>query len=150
MIIRVVMGWVLGRFGFAASPIVLGLILGAIAEQGFVQGWTIGAAVADLPGMFFGRPISLAIIALTLLSLLYPLLRGRIFGRRGAAGGEGANVDCAIILPPPAGPHHRRGGPPALRGVPVGPDGYDRSRLLRLPAPPPRFVDRLPIDKPSG
>src|SRR3546814_21023117 len=90
MIIRVVMGWVLGRFGFAASPIVLGLILGAIAEQGFVQGWTIGAAVADLPGMFFGRPISLAIITLTLLSLLYPLLRGRIFGRRGAAGGEGA------------------------------------------------------------
>src|SRR3546814_6908706 len=87
------MGWVLGRFGFAASPIVLGLIRGAIAEQGFVQGWTIGAAVGDLPGMFFGRPISLAIIALTLLSLLYPLLRGRIFGRRGAAGGEGANVD---------------------------------------------------------
>src|SRR3546814_1149731 len=81
--------------------------LGAIAEQGFVQGWTIGAAVGDLPGMFFGRPISLAIIALTLLSLLYPLLRGRIFGRRGAAGGEGANVDCAIILPRPDGHHHR-------------------------------------------
>src|SRR3546814_17025602 len=78
MIILGVMGWVLGRFGFAASPIVLGLILGAIAEQGFVQGWTIGAAVGDLPGMFFGRPISLAIIALTLLSLLYPLPRGRL------------------------------------------------------------------------
>src|SRR3546814_12562129 len=93
MIVLGVMGWVRGRFGCAASPIVLGLILGAIAEQGFVQGWTIGAAVGDLPGMFFGRPISLAIIALTLLSLLYPLLRGRIFGRRGAAGGEGANVD---------------------------------------------------------
>src|SRR3546814_6288376 len=28
MIILGVMGWVLGRFGFAASPIVLGLILG--------------------------------------------------------------------------------------------------------------------------
>src|SRR3546814_12578726 len=83
MIILGVMGWVLGRFGFAASPIVLGLILGAIAEPRFVQGWTIGAAVGDLPGLFFGRPISPAIIALTLLSLLYPLLRGRLFGRRG-------------------------------------------------------------------
>src|SRR3546814_12946902 len=41
MIILGVMGWVLGRFGFAASPIVLRLILGAIAEPGFVQGWTI-------------------------------------------------------------------------------------------------------------
>src|SRR3546814_19899859 len=97
MIILGVMGWVLGRFGFAASPIVLGLILGAIAEQGFVQGWTIGAAVGDLPGMFFGRPIPLAIIALTLFSLLYPPLRGRIFGRRAAAGEAGANVACAII-----------------------------------------------------
>jgi putative tricarboxylic transport membrane protein len=65
-------GWVLSRFGFAASPIVLGLILGPIAEQGFVQAWTIGAATNNLAGMFFGRPISLAIIAFTLLSLLYP------------------------------------------------------------------------------
>src|SRR3546814_13098606 len=56
MIILGVMGWVLGRFGFAASPIVLGLILGALAEPGFVQGWTIGAAVGALPGLLCGRP----------------------------------------------------------------------------------------------
>jgi putative tricarboxylic transport membrane protein len=37
----------------------------------------------DLPGMFFGRPISLGIIALTLLSLFYPLLRERLRRRRG-------------------------------------------------------------------
>src|SRR3546814_1048915 len=42
MIVLGVFGWGLGRFGFAVSPIVLGLILGAIAEQGFVQAWTIG------------------------------------------------------------------------------------------------------------
>jgi len=77
MIVLGVFGWVVSRFGFAVSPIVLGLILGAIAEQGFVQAWTIGAAVGDLPGMFFGRPISLAIVALTLLSLFWPLLRAR-------------------------------------------------------------------------
>src|SRR5512138_179441 len=45
MIVLCVFGWVVSRFGFAVSPIVLGLILGAIAEQGFVQAWTIGAAV---------------------------------------------------------------------------------------------------------
>ncbi|GAW36678.1 tripartite tricarboxylate transporter TctA family protein [Roseovarius sp. A-2] len=68
-----VFGWVVGRFGFAASPIVLGLILGPIAEQGFVQGWTIGSATGNLFGMFFGRPISQGIIAFTLLTLFLPL-----------------------------------------------------------------------------
>lgn len=77
MIVLGVVGWFLNRFGFSPSPIVLGLILGRIAEQGFVQAWTIGAATEDLTGMFFGRPISLVIIAFTLLSLFYPLIRKR-------------------------------------------------------------------------
>jgi putative tricarboxylic transport membrane protein len=72
MICLGVFGWIVGRFGFAASPIVLGLILGPIAEQGFVQSWTIGAATNNLAGVFFGRPISQAIVAFTLLTLLYP------------------------------------------------------------------------------
>ncbi len=67
-----VFGWVVARFGFAASPIVLGLILGPIAEQGFVQGWTIGAATNNLFGMFFGRPISQGILLFTLISLILP------------------------------------------------------------------------------
>lgn len=69
-------GWVISRFGFAASPIVLGLILGPIAEQGFVQGWTIGAATNNLFGMFFGRPISQGIIAFILITLVLPWLLG--------------------------------------------------------------------------
>ena len=81
MIVLGVVGWILNRFGFSPSPIVLGLILGSIAEQGFVQAWTIGAATEDLVGMFFGRPISLAIIALILLSLFYPLIRARWLGK---------------------------------------------------------------------
>ena len=67
-----VFGWLISKYGFSASPIVLGLILGPIAEQGFVQAWTIGAAVDNLPGMFFGRPLSQAIIAFTLISLILP------------------------------------------------------------------------------
>lgn len=82
-----VFGWVVGRFGFAAAPIVLGLILGPIAEQGFVQAWTIGSATGNLAGMFFGRPISLGIIAATLLTLILPALAGR--RSAGAAAGKG-------------------------------------------------------------
>ena len=50
----------------------LGFILGRIAEQGFVQSWTIGDAMDDLWGQFFGRPLSLVIIAMTLVSFIYP------------------------------------------------------------------------------
>ncbi len=81
-------GWFLNRFGFSPSPIVLGLILGRIAEQGFVQAWTIGAATDELAAMFFGRPISLAIIAFILLSLLYPLIRGRWISTRNSLDAE--------------------------------------------------------------
>jgi TctA family transporter len=49
--------------------LLLGLILGPIAEQGFVQSWIIGSATNDLIGMFFDRPISLAIVAFTLLPI---------------------------------------------------------------------------------
>jgi putative tricarboxylic transport membrane protein len=72
MIVLGVIGWLASKRGFSPSPIVLGLILGRIAEEGFVQSWTIGDAIGNLWGQFFGRPLSLVIIALTLLSFLYP------------------------------------------------------------------------------
>lgn len=72
MILLGVIGWLCKLRGFAVSPIVLGLILGRIAEKGFVQSWTIGSAIGDLPGQFFGRPLSLVIIAMTALGFIYP------------------------------------------------------------------------------
>jgi len=69
-----VIGWVLANFGFSPAPIVLGLILGPLAEQGFVQAWMIGSASQNLFGMFFGRPISIAIIFVSILTLMYPIL----------------------------------------------------------------------------
>ncbi len=86
MIVLGVLGWTLNRFGFTPSPIVLGLILSRIAEQGYVQAWTIGAATGDLWAMFFGRPISLAIIAFIVLSLFYPLVAPMVMGKLGKAG----------------------------------------------------------------
>ncbi len=73
-----VVGWLLDRAGFKPSPIVLGLVLGQIAEQGFVQAWLIGNASGNLWGMYFGRPISLVIIAFILISLLWPLVGPRL------------------------------------------------------------------------
>ncbi len=78
MIVLGTVGWVIGRFGFTASPIVLGLILGPIAESGFVQAWTIGGASGDRLGMFFGRPISLAIILFTIFTLVSPFVMPRL------------------------------------------------------------------------
>lgn len=77
MIVLGVMGWVLNRFDFSPSPIVLGLVLGQIAEQGFVQAYLIGNAQDNVLGMYFGRPISIAIAAFALLTLFYPFIASR-------------------------------------------------------------------------
>jgi putative tricarboxylic transport membrane protein len=92
MLVLGVIGWVLDRFGFSPSPIVLGLILGPIAEQGFVQGYLIGGAQNNILGMFFGRPISIAIIVFAVLTLIYPVWAAR--RRRGQVGMHGEVVDA--------------------------------------------------------
>lgn len=68
-----IIAWILNRYGFQPSPIVLGLVLGSIAEQGFVQTWLIGNASGRLPEMFFNRPISIGIIFAALLTLVFPV-----------------------------------------------------------------------------
>ncbi len=84
-----VIGWVLNCYGFPPAPIVLGLILGPLAEQGFVQAWMIGSATDNLLGMFFGRPISLAIMAVATLTLLYPTISERWHRRKARRAGAG-------------------------------------------------------------
>ena len=86
MVVLGVAAWVLGRLGFSASPIVLGLILGSIAERGFVQGHLIGGARGSVSAEFLGRPISLAIIAFILLGLLWPWWVKRRQARQGVQG----------------------------------------------------------------
>ena len=77
-----VIAWVLNRYGFAPSPIVLGLVLGEIAEQGFVQSYLIGNASGRPVEMFFGRPISIGIIIAAVVTLLYPFVAQRRARRR--------------------------------------------------------------------
>jgi putative tricarboxylic transport membrane protein len=72
MVVLGVLAWIAARLGFTASPIVLGLILGAIAERGFVQGHLIGTARGDVLSEFIGRPISIGIMLMIVLALVYP------------------------------------------------------------------------------
>ncbi|PZX13090.1 putative tricarboxylic transport membrane protein [Palleronia aestuarii] len=77
-----ILAWGLARYGFAPSPIVLGLVLGQIAEQGFVQTYLIGNASGRIAEMFFGRPISIGIILAAVLTLAYPFVADRIRRRK--------------------------------------------------------------------
>ncbi|TKA97361.1 C4-dicarboxylate ABC transporter permease [Cereibacter changlensis] len=86
MVVLGIIGWAAGRAGFGASPIVLGLVLGQIAEQGFMRAWMIGGARGDFLGqLLVNRPISWGILALILLTMMLPLFRMRA-ARRAAAG----------------------------------------------------------------
>jgi putative tricarboxylic transport membrane protein len=78
MLVLGVAGWILNRFGFSQSSIVLGLILGRIAEEGFVQTWIIGSAKGNAIMELIGRPISMGIIAFIMLSFAYPRLIEKI------------------------------------------------------------------------
>jgi len=88
MVVLGIVGWVLNRLGYGPSPIVLGVILGPIAEAGFVQGYLIGTARGSVLAEFFFRPISMAVIGFILLSLFYPYLTRQWRLSRGVASGD--------------------------------------------------------------
>jgi putative tricarboxylic transport membrane protein len=104
MFVLGILAWILNRFGFTPSPIVLGLVLGQIAEQGFVQSYLIGNAQQAVLGMFFGRPISIAIIAGAVVTLLYPLFSAWLAKRRGIAA---VPIDAVEDASPAAAPSYR-------------------------------------------
>jgi len=58
------------RFGFSASPLVLGLILGPLTETNFLQGRLI-AGEGNAWSYFFSSPISQFVIAVSILSIGY-------------------------------------------------------------------------------
>ena len=61
----------LERFGFAAAPLVLGLILGPIAEANFIQGSMIADATSGRMDYFFSGTLNLFLIAIVLASIAY-------------------------------------------------------------------------------
>lgn len=72
-----VLGYVLKVLNLDSTPIVLGMILGPIAEKGLLQ--TIILQKGLIPGIasMFTRPICLVLMLMTVLSLLTPLFQAR-------------------------------------------------------------------------
>jgi putative tricarboxylic transport membrane protein len=76
-----IIGYVLKRLDFHPGPITLGLILGPIGEMGFVQALLMGQILPNKWMIFFINPLSWMLIAMSLLSLCWPLFMKR-FSKR--------------------------------------------------------------------
>lgn len=61
----------LERFGFSAAPLVLGLILGPIAEANFIQGSMIANATSGMGQYFFTGTLNLSLILIVIASVGY-------------------------------------------------------------------------------
>ncbi len=66
-----VMMYFLERFGFSAAPLVLGLILGPIAEANFIQGSMIASATDGLGPYFMTGTLNIVLIVLIAASVAY-------------------------------------------------------------------------------
>ena len=77
MLVLGVLAYFLGRAGVGVAPIVLGLVLGPIAERGLVQGLLTSTELAQPWTSFFTRPLSIVLILMTVAGLLFPLWQQR-------------------------------------------------------------------------
>jgi putative tricarboxylic transport membrane protein len=62
------MGWVFKRYNYPLAPVILGMVLGSIAETNFRR-----AIMMDGSMIFFTRPVSAIMLGLALLSFALPL-----------------------------------------------------------------------------
>jgi putative tricarboxylic transport membrane protein len=65
-----IVGFVMRRFELPIAPMVMGLILGPMAEQFFL---TSMVSHGGDPSVFVRRPVSLAVLALATLVVAWPL-----------------------------------------------------------------------------
>lgn len=70
------------KLGFPSAPVVLGIILGPIAEENFLRGWMIAQTDVGVFNYFFTGGINLLLIALSAISLGWGLLSELQFRRR--------------------------------------------------------------------
>jgi putative tricarboxylic transport membrane protein len=61
----------LERYGYSAAPLVLGLILGPIAEGSFVEGSMIAAAQDGIGPYFFTGALNIVLITIVVVSITY-------------------------------------------------------------------------------
>jgi len=74
-----VVGYYLDRYNYSIAPLIIGLVLGPLAEPSFRRG--IIKAQGDF-GVFLDRPISAVMVVLAVLVFFIPLLQDTEFGQR--------------------------------------------------------------------
>ena len=72
MVVFGIIGYLFERFRFPITPLVLGVILGPLAETNFM---TTMISFANDWTVFFTRPVSSIIMTLAIITLVYPLFR---------------------------------------------------------------------------
>jgi putative tricarboxylic transport membrane protein len=78
MVLFGIIGLLFRRFGFPAGPVVLGLILGPLAERNFRRSMEIGGLET-----IYTSPIAVFLIVAAVLALTVPRIRSRMKARRG-------------------------------------------------------------------
>jgi putative tricarboxylic transport membrane protein len=73
------MGFLMRRFDFPTAPVIIGMILGPLAEQNFRQAMTISQG--DMT-VLVTRPLSATLLALAALAVLTPMIYGAWQRRR--------------------------------------------------------------------
>ena len=73
MLVFGVIGYLLRKGGFNVVPIVLGLVLGPIAEKGFRR--AIVLSKGNFFGFFMSRPISVVLAIVTLIFIGWPIYK---------------------------------------------------------------------------
>lgn len=67
-------GFIMNKFDFSPVPIILGMILGPIADKALSQTKVI-AKNTNIFVFMFSRPICLVLLIITIITLMYPLIR---------------------------------------------------------------------------
>ncbi len=68
-----IMMYFLEKFNFSAAPLVLGLILGPIAEANYIQGSLIAGATDGIFSYFFLGPLNIVIVSIVVVSIGYSI-----------------------------------------------------------------------------
>lgn len=85
MLILGIIGYGLKQVGIGAAPIVLGLILGGIAEMGYIQTILRGMSLKIPSLKLFENPLSLILLGMVLFSALWPFITHFFKKQRGEA-----------------------------------------------------------------
>ena len=86
------------KVGFEPAPVVIGLVLGDLAENGFLLGRMLGEAEGSVMSYFFLRPIPLLMIGLTIASLVFTVMAQSRDKRK--ARQEKAEGDMSAVVAP--------------------------------------------------